>query len=187
MWNRMRKSLQSKRTRYVCKEIMLASFGLLTPFYAQIDVAVNAPEAGTIKEFLASEEDTVTVGQDLVKLELGGAPQSGEEEQGNQEPKAPASDEQATSSDPDPSKEDSKSEQDTSVPPPPPQGKKPEPPKQEIKSETSRKEPTRQDPPPSKPSESTKSEPKGSSSPAPYGSREERRVYLDPLTQKTYG
>ncbi|SLM37161.1 dihydrolipoamide succinyltransferase [Lasallia pustulata] len=145
----------------------------------KIDVAVNAPEAGTIKEFLASEEDTVTVGQDLVKLELGGAPQSGEEEQGNQEPKAPASDEQATSSDPDPSKEDSKSEQDTSVPPPPPQGKKPEPPKQEIKSETSRKEPTRQDPPPSKPSESTKSEPKGSSSPAPYGSREERRVKMN--------
>ncbi|KAG8426472.1 2-oxoglutarate dehydrogenase complex E2 component [Metarhizium acridum] len=40
----------------------------------KIDVAVNAPEAGTIKEFLASEEDTVTVGQDLVRIELGGAP-----------------------------------------------------------------------------------------------------------------
>ncbi|KAK3076446.1 2-oxoglutarate dehydrogenase complex E2 component, partial [Teratosphaeriaceae sp. CCFEE 6253] len=31
----------------------------------KIDVAVNAPTAGTIKEFLAKEEDTVTVGQDL--------------------------------------------------------------------------------------------------------------------------
>ncbi|KAG6034683.1 hypothetical protein E4U41_006458 [Claviceps citrina] len=40
----------------------------------KIDVAVNAPEAGTIKEFLASEEDTVIVGQDLVRIELGGAP-----------------------------------------------------------------------------------------------------------------
>ncbi|GAB0131862.1 2-oxoglutarate dehydrogenase complex E2 component [Epichloe bromicola] len=40
----------------------------------KIDVAVNAPESGTIKEFLASEEDTVTVGQDLVRIELGGAP-----------------------------------------------------------------------------------------------------------------
>jgi len=40
----------------------------------QIDVAVNAPEAGIIKEFLANEEDTVTVGQDLVRIELGGAP-----------------------------------------------------------------------------------------------------------------
>lgn len=40
----------------------------------KIDVPVNAPEAGTIKELLVSEEDTVTVGQDLLRLELGGAP-----------------------------------------------------------------------------------------------------------------
>lgn len=40
----------------------------------KIDVAVNAPESGTIKEFLVSEEDTVAVGQDLVRIELGGAP-----------------------------------------------------------------------------------------------------------------
>lgn len=45
----------------------------------QIDVAVNAPEAGTIKELLVSEEDTVTVGQDLLKMELGGAPSGGKE------------------------------------------------------------------------------------------------------------
>lgn len=35
---------------------------------------MNAPEAGTIKEFFVSEEDTVTVGQDLVRIELGGSP-----------------------------------------------------------------------------------------------------------------
>merc|ERR1711939_223160 len=46
----------------------------------KIDVAVNAPEAGTIKEFLANEEDTVTVGQDLVRMELGGAPEGGDKE-----------------------------------------------------------------------------------------------------------
>lgn len=40
----------------------------------KIDVAVNAPEAGTIMEFLVNEEDTVTVGQDLVRIELGEAP-----------------------------------------------------------------------------------------------------------------
>ncbi|KAG6045097.1 hypothetical protein E4U17_000285 [Claviceps sp. LM77 group G4] len=40
----------------------------------KIDVAVNAPDSGTIKEFFASEEDTVTVGQDLVRIELGGPP-----------------------------------------------------------------------------------------------------------------
>ncbi|MCJ1298521.1 2-oxoglutarate dehydrogenase complex E2 component [Hypocenomyce scalaris] len=145
----------------------------------KIDVAVNAPEAGTIKEFLANEEDTVTVGQDLVKLELGGTPQSGEKEQGNQEPKAPAPDDQSTSSDPEPSKDDSKSKQDPAAPPPPPREKKPEPPKQESKPEPSRKDPARQEPPPSKPSESKKSEPKGSGSETPYGSREERRVKMN--------
>ncbi|KAL1881389.1 hypothetical protein VTK73DRAFT_4396 [Phialemonium thermophilum] len=43
----------------------------------KIDVAVNAPAAGTVKELLVNEEDTVTVGQDLLRLELGGTP-SGE-------------------------------------------------------------------------------------------------------------
>ncbi|KAI4136119.1 MAG: hypothetical protein LQ347_000048 [Umbilicaria vellea] len=145
----------------------------------KIDVAVNAPEAGTIKEFLAKEEDTVTVGQDLVKMELGGAPQSGEKEQASQEPKAPASDNQPTSSDPQSPKDDTKSKPDSSASPPPPQEKKPEPPKQESKPEPSRKEPTRQDPPPSRALESKKSEPKESSSQAPYGSREERRVKMN--------
>ncbi|KAJ5110738.1 Dihydrolipoyllysine-residue succinyltransferase [Penicillium argentinense] len=46
----------------------------------KIDVSVNAPDSGTIKEFLVNEEDTVTVGQDLVKLELGGAPEGGKKE-----------------------------------------------------------------------------------------------------------
>ncbi|KAJ6032400.1 Biotin/lipoyl attachment [Penicillium herquei] len=43
----------------------------------KIDVSVNAPESGIIKEFLVAEEDTVTVGQDLVKLELSDAPAGG--------------------------------------------------------------------------------------------------------------
>lgn len=34
-------------------------------------MAVNAPEAGTIRELLVNEEDTVTVGQDLLRLEPG--------------------------------------------------------------------------------------------------------------------
>ncbi|KAK5993143.1 2-oxoglutarate dehydrogenase complex component E2 [Cladobotryum mycophilum] len=48
----------------------------------KIDVAVNAPEAGVIKEFLVAEEDTVMVGQDLVRIELGGAkPETSEAKQ----------------------------------------------------------------------------------------------------------
>jgi len=37
----------------------------------KIDVSVNAPKAGKIVEFLANEDDTVTVGQDLFKIEAG--------------------------------------------------------------------------------------------------------------------
>ncbi|EEP82129.1 dihydrolipoyllysine-residue succinyltransferase, E2 component of oxoglutarate dehydrogenase (succinyl-transferring) complex [Uncinocarpus reesii 1704] len=35
----------------------------------KIDITVNAPESGIIKEFLAKEDDTVIVGQDLIKVE----------------------------------------------------------------------------------------------------------------------
>lgn len=55
---------------------------------------MNAPEAGTIAEFFVSEEDTVTVGQDLLKLELGSAPEGGASkppaETAGEEAKAPA-------------------------------------------------------------------------------------------------
>jgi len=40
----------------------------------KIDVTVNAPTSGKIVELLASEEDTVTVGQDLFVIEAGEAP-----------------------------------------------------------------------------------------------------------------
>jgi 2-oxoglutarate dehydrogenase E2 component (dihydrolipoamide succinyltransferase) len=49
---------------------------------------VNAPEAGVIKEFLVNEEDTVTVGQDLVRIELGGAP-SGNKPAAQEQKEAP--------------------------------------------------------------------------------------------------
>ena len=133
---------------------------ILTVFSGQIDVAVNAPEAGTIKEFLANEEDTVTVGQDLVRLELGGAPKGGEVEKGAAEPEEPASKDQTTSSDPEPSKKehsDSEDEPSSSQT----QEKKPEP-----KKET---------PPPKQP-EPKKADPKPASSAPALGSREERRV-----------
>lgn len=130
---------------------------------AQIDVAVNAPVAGTIKEFLANEEDTVTVGQDLLKLELGGEPQKEGKEDGGQEPKAPAPKEQSTSSDPEPRKESS-----------PPPTKEPESPKQtEPKKEKEPAPPKTAEP---AKTESKKPETKATGSDAPFGNREERRV-----------
>lgn len=140
----------------------------------KIDVAVNAPEPGTIKEFLANEEDTVTVGQDLLKLELGGPPKGGEKQQGGQEPKAPATDEQSTSSDPEPQKDEVKSEQELSPPP----ETKPEPPKQERKPDPAPNEPSKQKEPSPKPQESKKPEPKSKDT-APLGNREERRVKMN--------
>ncbi|KAL4733117.1 hypothetical protein BDV11DRAFT_97252 [Aspergillus similis] len=56
----------------------------------KIDVSVNAPESGVIKELLVNEEDTVTVGQDLVKLEAGGTPENKSEE-ATEKPKEPTS------------------------------------------------------------------------------------------------
>lgn len=38
---------------------------------------MNSPKAGTIVELYAKEEDTVAVGADLFKLELGDAPAGG--------------------------------------------------------------------------------------------------------------
>ena len=103
MCSRTMRLQPSKQIRYSThKGLLYCSFWLKHIHYEQIDVAVNAPEAGTIKEFLVNEEDTVTVGQDLVKMELGESPQGGHVEQGYSETKAPASTSQSTSSDPEP-------------------------------------------------------------------------------------
>lgn len=85
----------------------------------KIDVAVNAPASGTITEFLANEEDTVTVGQDLFKLELGEAPEGGakKSEAASETPKAPA----------EPKQEAPKEEKKAEAPKPAPQQSKPAP------------------------------------------------------------
>ena len=171
-WSRTKKSPQSKPIKYTLCTYAMRRFSTDT-HPNQIDVAVNAPEPGTIREFLANEEDTVTVGQDLLRLELGGPPKGGEKQQGGQQPKAPAPDEQSTSSDPEPQKDENRSEQESPAPPPPPE-RKPEPPKEESKPVTPPKEPPRQKEPPTKPQE-LKPEPKSKDT-APWGNREERRV-----------
>lgn len=146
-------------------------------------MAVNAPEAGTIKEFLVKEEDTVTVGQDLVKIELGGEPkEGGESAPAKQDIKAPASENQPTSSDPHPSKQESKPQQQSPPPSPPPQQHKSEPPRREPPREPSRKE----TPPPSY-SEAQKSESKPSTTEGPWGTREERRVWPLDDTASNWG
>lgn len=121
----------------------------------QIDVSVNAPESGTIKEFLANEEDTVTVGQELVKLELGGAPEPKGESA--EKPKEPAAADKPKSPAPEETKEAEPakpSKPETEAPKQPPAPK--------------------QQPPASKQQPSEESKPS-------IGGREERRVCSYPL------
>ncbi|KAI9717430.1 MAG: hypothetical protein M1812_004782 [Candelaria pacifica] len=161
----------------------------------KIDVAVNAPEAGKIKEFLANEEDTVIVGQDLVKLELGRGSQNEEKETASQETKEPASDKQPTSSDPEPSSGSTKPQQDSKPSsssseenkPQPSSKQAPEPAKPEMQpSPKQTSEPTKSEkgPPPKESPKSKSSEGKVSDSQVatdtmPYGSRDERRVKMN--------
>lgn len=141
----------------------------------KIDVSVNAPEAGTIKEFLVNEEDTVTVGQDLVKLETGGGGAAKKEQHAESEPKAPASDKQETSSQPDGKKEKEapesekqpKETEESSKPAPPPEAA----PKTESK--PSQPSPPKQEKPKEQPKPAKQEQQQAAPQP---GSREERRV-----------
>ena len=116
----------------------------------------------------------MTVGQDLVKLELGGPSKDGEKQTAGQEPKEPAPKEQPSSSDPDPTEKQGESVKDSALPSSPPQNEsQPEDqtkPKKQPKAEESKPSPpaSKQS---SKPSEPKQPEPKFA-----YGSREERRV-----------
>lgn len=72
----------------------------------KIDVAVNAPVSGTITEFLAQPDDTVEVGQDLLRIEPGEAPK-----QDAPKKEAPKKEEEAP-------KEETPKKEDTSAAPP---------------------------------------------------------------------
>ncbi|KAI1082673.1 2-oxoacid dehydrogenase acyltransferase [Whalleya microplaca] len=127
----------------------------------KIDVAVNAPESGVLRELLANEEDTVTVDQEIAKIEAGAAPPDSSDKYTLKE--APKKEEAApTEARPAPSEGENKPE-------PQPESKpetKPAP-KSEPKKEAA----------PSKPTQPAKDT---STSAGPVlGSREERRVKMN--------
>lgn len=128
----------------------------------KVDFSVNAPEAGTLKELFVKEEDTVTVGQDLAKLELGGEPSGGRKEEAKEEPK-----EQEASSQPEGGQEQLKPEEDK--PQLPKEEHQPEPPKQESKPQPSSQ----------KKSEAPKEAEQPKKVEGTVGSREERRVKMN--------
>lgn len=85
---------------------------------------MNAPEAGTIKEFLVNEEDTVTVGQDIVRLELGGAPPEGAEKvESKEHPKEESQPEKQLEPESKPKKSEPAQESKPTPPPPTPEKK----------------------------------------------------------------
>ncbi|RFU72719.1 dihydrolipoamide succinyltransferase [Trichoderma arundinaceum] len=121
----------------------------------KIDVAVNATEAGVIKEFFVNEEDTVTVGQDLVRVETGGEkPASSGESEKPKEESTPSASESKPAAEP----EQPKSQ------PEPTQSEKPAPPPQP------KEEPQKKSQP--EPAAQSRSEPAA-------GNREERRVKMN--------
>lgn len=124
-------------------------------------MSVNAPESGTIKELLVNEEDTVTVGQEIIKLEPGSGGASKSAETAESEPKEPKEPSPATPEKQDTTKAESKGE-DASP-------KKESPPPTET---VSQKQPEKHAQKP-KETQQTQSQSSGS---ALFGSREERRV-----------
>ncbi|KAI1419885.1 2-oxoacid dehydrogenase acyltransferase [Xylaria sp. FL1777] len=124
----------------------------------KIDVAVNAPEAGILKELLANEEDTVLVDQEIAKIEPSAA--GGDKTESKDAPK----------------KADASPEPE---PTPADQGSKPQP-RQE-----SQPEPSSTTSPPSAPKKESAPKPSQppkdtSTSAGPtLGSREERRVKMN--------
>lgn len=131
----------------------------------KIDVSVNAPAAGVITELLVSEGDTVTVGQDLAKIDAGA--EGGGAKTADSEAKSPASESQETSSQPEGQTEKEAPKQDKPAPTPPKQEEKKPEPKKEEKKEEKKPEPKKESKPESK-----------DASPSPFGkgSRGEHRV-----------
>ncbi|KAJ6588682.1 hypothetical protein B0H19DRAFT_215048 [Mycena capillaripes] len=121
----------------------------------KIDVSVNAPTSGKIVELLAQEEDTVTVGQDLFRIEPGEAEASESTSSPTAEDKAPNETERP-------------SEKPAEKAPPKPS---PEPAKEEPKKEP-KKESKKESKESSKPAAAA-------AAPAAPGSRNETRVKMN--------
>lgn len=122
-------------------------------------MAVNAPQAGVLKEFLANEEDTVLVDQEIAKIDAGAAKPEGTEKPASKEPPKEEKKDASTEARPAPADAENKPESKPDAQPsqssPAPQPKKDSPPPKQTTKETS-----------------------AASGPV-LGSREERRVCLE--------
>lgn len=130
---------------------------------------MNAPQSGTIVETLANEEDTVTVGQDLFRIEPGEAPaegaSSGGEESKQDDSSAKAAEEEASKKEAEQQKQKEQQEQKQA---------------NEKVDQKPAPQPKQQQQQPSQPKQQ-QSQPKESSAPAPAaaGARTEQRVKMN--------
>ncbi|KAG0302098.1 2-oxoglutarate dehydrogenase complex E2 component [Dissophora globulifera] len=131
----------------------------------KVDVAVNSPKSGTITKLYAKEDDTVAVGADLFKLELGDAPAGGATDSKKEASKKEASKKET------PKKEAPKKEEVKEEP------KKEQQPQKE---ESKREEPKKETAP--KPVKSSPSSSESTSHPVAFG-REERSVKMNRMRQ----
>lgn len=116
-------------------------------------MAVNAPEGGIIKEFMANEDDTVTVDQEIARIEPGEAPEGGAKPESKEPPKEEAASTEA----------------------------KPAEPKQEENKPAPKQEEPKSAPAPKKETPASKQDSKPAKDDGPtLGSREERRVRWSP-------
>ncbi|RYP62108.1 hypothetical protein DL769_007462 [Monosporascus sp. CRB-8-3] len=128
----------------------------------KIDVAVNAPEAGVLKELLANEEDTVVVDQEIAKIEGGAAkPEGGEKKPESKEP--PKKEEASTEARPAPAEAENK-----------PELKRESKPESQAAKRSPAPQPKKESQPAAQPAKETLA----SAGPM-LGSREERRVKMN--------
>jgi len=137
----------------------------------KIDVQVNAPMSGTIVELLAAEEDTVTVGQDLFRIEPGEGGASAAKSEGKSEQKDTSAEEKQDKSEPADQQVDKKA---PTPPEPSKEDKKATPP---PKLDEGSKEPSKKAVKEDKGSDKS-SKPSSTPAPAP-GSRGETRVKMN--------
>lgn len=145
----------------------------------KIDVSVNAPQAGKIVELLANEEDTVSVGQDLFRIEPG---EAGESSSKDTSPKEQDTTEESKELKEGEKTKDPEEPKDQQVEK---DGKAPPAPSKEDKQSKVPDTPTKPKPEPSKqdkpePKKESKPKPAASEAPKPAaGSRNETRVKMN--------
>lgn len=121
----------------------------------KIDVSVNAPQAGKVVELLVNEEDTVTVGQDLFRIELGAVGEASKAEpvlKPTEEPKAGVQPREAQD------KTEPRDQDDKTPKAPPPPPKRQEEHKTEKQTQTPSKKDESDAKPPSSPLAANRSE-----------------------------